>query len=160
MDQIDTAAGLRPGSAAHALRRERTDIVEAIEQCRASLLMPEDGLGISGAVRAALCARIARHNGQEALAAAYDRQLAGAEDAGLVRLAAGDPPESTLPLAAMVRHVDRVAVAPQSSTSDDIEALAAAGLSNPQIVALSELIAFAAFEGRVVAGLQLLGQPS
>lgn len=45
---------------------------------------------------------------------------------------------------------------PSKAARSDIERLEAAGLTNPQIVALSELIAFVNFQTRVAAGLRLL----
>jgi uncharacterized protein YciW len=56
-----------------------------------------------------------------------------------------------------VRHVDLVTVTPREATSDDISRLSKAGLSNAQIVALCELIAFVNFQTRVATGLRLMG---
>ena len=49
-----------------------------------------------------------------------------------------------------------VAIRPGDARADDLALLADAGLTTPQIIALSELLGFLAFEIRVVAGLSLL----
>jgi len=45
---------------------------------------------------------------------------------------------------------------PIQATEQHIRLLEQAGLTNPQIVALSELIAFVNFQTRVAAGLRLM----
>ena len=60
------------------------------------------------------------------------------------------------PLATIARHADLVTLTPSKAEARHIALLAEAGLTNPQIVALSELIAFVNFQTRVAAGLRLL----
>ena len=74
-----------------------------------------------------------------------------------VRVGAGAPPAGAR-LAAVLEHAERVATAPGSATPEHLRALEAAGLSAQAIVALSQLIAFVAYQIRVVAGLRLLAQ--
>jgi uncharacterized protein YciW len=59
-------------------------------------------------------------------------------------------------LNALLCHTDLVAARTEDADSGDIEALKQAGISEADIVRLSELIAFVSYQLRVVAGLRLL----
>lgn len=158
-DLIDRLAGLPPGSELHEIRRERPEFVEGAEDCRQAVLEPKHGFGLSHALRIALAARMARMLGQEQLMATYEAMLQTFDrDPQLLAIASGasSGEASDQFIAAIVRHVDLITVTPRDSSRADIERLAAAGLSNPQIIALSELIAFVNFEARVIAGLTAL----
>ncbi|QUG74283.1 hypothetical protein GKQ23_04375 [Erwinia sp. E602] len=155
-DAIDRAAGLTPEDALYHTRRLRPVFVDGAEQCRQSVLLPQDGLGLSAALRLALARRIAALNDDAALVADFDAQLAQQQpDAALLALAAGETPADAL-LATLARHVDRVTLTPAHAQASDIRLLEQAGLSNPQIVALSELVAFVNFQTRIAAGLRLM----
>lgn len=156
-DIIDRAAGLGMQDPRFATRRLRPEFVEGAEICRASVLEPQSDLGLSKALRAALARRMAAMNGDEALVAHYDALMrdAGA-DISLKALAEGATGLAE-PFGAIARHTDLVTGAPALAAGEDIARLADAGLTNPQIVALSELIAFVNFQVRVVAGLRLMG---
>jgi uncharacterized protein YciW len=159
-DQIDVLSGLQPGSELYNIRRERMDFVEGTEQCRQTVLRPKHGFDLTHAMRAALAARMARLIGHEPLAAVYDDNLkdAGADALLLTIAATGDlPGHADHFIKAIVRHADLVTTTPRDSTRADIEKLETAGLDNPQIVALSELIAFVNYEARVLKGLEVLG---
>lgn len=151
---VDAVLGIDADSALYQVRRERPEFVDGVESCRASVLWPNNDQGIPAGLRVALAQRIALQSGNPAQAAFYQslaqdgQYLAIAHDTSL-----NGQPEWLL---AVVRHSDRVTLQPQSSTQQHLEALSAAGLSEPQIVALAELIAFVNFESRVMAGLQLL----
>ena len=153
-DAIDLALGIRSGSPLHALRRVRPEFVSGADVCRAAVLHPASEHGVSPELRAALAARMARANADAELVGQYDALTSAAFQA----LATGAAPEDLRePEASMARHADLVTKAPASATSGDLERLAAAGLDNPQIVALSELIAFVNYQTRIVHGLRLLG---
>lgn len=159
VDQIDILARLTPGSELYRIRRERPEFVEGAELCREAVLSPASDFGISPATRAALAARMARLIGFEELAKGYDARWASTGSSELLQVIAsgGDLPTGTnLFIAALVRHADLVTAVPRDSTRSDIQRLEAAGLSNPQIVALTELIAFVNFEARVIVGLSVL----
>ena len=149
-DAIDQAAGLADTDPRHALRRLRPEFVDGAEACRASVLTPAEDLGLGADLRAALAHRMALLNKDEKIAAQY------VINPELSDLATGatDVPE---PFATIARHVDMVTENPTAATADHIRKLEAAGLSAPQIVALSELIAYLNFQVRVVAGLRLMG---
>lgn len=155
-DAIDKAAGLTPDDALYHTRRLRPVFVDGAEQCRQSVLLPQDGLGLGAALRLALARRIAALNEDAALVAEFDAQLAQQQpDAAELALAAGETPADAR-LAALARHTDLVTLTPARARESDIRLLEQAGLSSPQIVALSELIAFVNFQSRVAAGLRLM----
>jgi uncharacterized protein YciW len=153
---IDKAAGLSEDSAIFAARRQRPEFVDGTEACRASILSPENDLGLTSDFRAALAARLATAIGQPVLGTLYRDYLSKSPSPVLQAIANGDAASGDPVLVAMVRHADLVTQTPRQSCKQDIEALAAAGLTNPQIVAISELVAFVNYEARVVAGLALL----
>jgi uncharacterized protein YciW len=155
-DAIDRAAGLTPGENLYTLRRRRPEFVDGAEACRAAVLQPCSEHGLGRDLRAALACRMARLNGDSPLTAEYEAVLAElAPSPEILTLSAGwgDLPE---PLGTIARHVDLVTSTPAGAEASDIARLAAVGLSNPQIVALSELIAFVNFQTRVAAGLRLM----
>ena len=57
---------------------------------------------------------------------------------------------------AILAHVDRVTVDPDSARREHIEGLLAVGLSSRAVLALSQLIAYVNFQSRVLAGLSML----
>lgn len=155
-DAIDQAAGLTPQDALYQTRRLRPEFVEGAERCRQSVLTPDDDQGLTADVRLALAQRMAAQNGDAALQRAYQAQLAQRQpSAALLALAEGAQPAETA-LAAMACHADLITQQPIQATEQHIRLLEQAGLSHPQIVALSELIAFVNFQTRVAAGLRLL----
>lgn len=148
-DATDIAAGITPGDPRHALRRLRPEFVAGAEACRLSVLAPRADQGLEPALRAALAHRMAMLNKDPALAAQFPVAP------GQERVADGT--ETAEPLASIIRHVDLITLTPTDASAGDIRRLEAAGLSNPQIVALSELIAYVNFQTRILAGLRLLG---
>lgn len=156
IDAIDKAAGLSPDDALYSARRFRPEFVEGAELCRLSVLQPHNDQQLTAAFRLAVAARIATLNADSALTDEYLTQLqALTPDAELLVLAAGK--ETLQPrLAAIVRHIDLVTVTPSRAEANDMRLLEQAGLNNPQIVALSELIAFVNFQIKVATGLRLM----
>ncbi|GBQ19355.1 hypothetical protein ACLRDC_12160 [Gluconacetobacter sacchari] len=155
-DAIDAAVGLAEDAPLFAHRRARAAFVTGSEACRHAVLAPEDDHGLAPALRLALACRIATLNADTALATAYRTALAEA-DAGADLAALADGASALpAPLRAIARQADLVTTRNQTAARADIAALVKAGLSNPQIVALSELIAFVNYQCRVTAGLRLL----
>jgi uncharacterized protein YciW len=111
-----------------------------------AVIAPDAPGGLSHAQRRALARRIAERNGDPALAAHY---------------APGAAPDADEPRwAAILRHVDLVTQRPKDATQSDIAALRAAGIAEPDIVRLSQVIAFVNYQVRVIAGLRLIGAAS
>ena len=155
-DAIDQAAGLTSEEALYQTRRLRPEFVEGAEACRLSVLTPEDEQGLPADLRLALARRMAVLNSDVPLQRDYQAQLATLNPSeALLALAAGDVVHEE-PLATLARHTDLVTQQPIQATEQHIRLLEQAGLTNPQIVALSELIAFVNFQTRVAAGLRLM----
>jgi len=153
---IGTIAGVPAASRlGHALNA-RIEILRLSEAAHDAVLLPREPGGLSHGLRAALAARMCRHVGDEALTAHYESYLAHSGDLDLALLArpggvCGDPLHD-----AMARHADLLTLSPRESTRQDIAALKAVGVSEADIVRLSELGAFVNYQLRVLAGLRLL----
>jgi len=156
IDAMDKAAGLSPDEALFAARRFRPEFVRGAEECRLSVLQPANDQGLAPNLRVALARRMAALNAYPILMAEYDVQLAQLDPTEqLLALAQGET-DLIEPLATIVRHVDLITLTPKSAEASHIALLEKAGLNNPQIVALSELIAFVNFQTRVASGLRLM----
>lgn len=156
IDAIDKAAGLSPDDALFAARRFRPEFVQGAELCRLSVLHPENDRGLAQDLRLALARRMAGLNADQALIAEYDAQLAALDPSEQLQALAHGQTDLDEPLATIARHVDLITLTPKEAQASHIVLLAQAGLNNPQIVALSELIAFVNFQTRVAAGLRLM----
>lgn len=150
-DALDRAGGLADGGAVYDLRALRPEFLNGAEDCRAAVLTPENDLGLSPALRAAIARRVALTADNERLLAEYPMP----EDEALATLSRGEMPEESR-LAATAVHADMIAANPGASTRESLDALLEAGLTVPQVIALSELLAFVCFQIRVAHGLHLL----
>lgn len=152
-DVIDRAAGLAPGAPVFDVRALRPEFVRGAEACRATVLEPVDDLGLDRALRAAIARRVARTANKQALLAEYPVP----EDPPLRALAeSGELVDERL--AAIAGHADMIASEPGRASEVDLHRLLEVGLTVPQIIALSELLAFVCFQIRVVHGLSLLSR--
>jgi uncharacterized protein YciW len=156
IDDMDRLVGLTPEDALFKARRFRPEFVDGTEICRASVLHPANDQGLGADLRLALALRMARLNAHKTLAADYRAQLLALEPTLQIIALADGATDLEEPLATIARHVDLITLEPIKAAASDIARLAAAGLSNPQIVALSELIAFVNFQVRVATGLSLM----
>ncbi|RVG03269.1 hypothetical protein CN230_29965 [Sinorhizobium meliloti] len=156
IDAIDKAAGLAPDDPLFSARRFRPDFVQGAELCRLSVLYPADDRGFAPALRVAIGRRMAALNADQTLIVDYDAQLADLDPTEQLLALAQGSTDLDEPLATIARHVDLITLTPIKAEARDIALLAEAGLNNPQIVALSELIAFVNFQTRVATGLRLM----
>jgi uncharacterized protein YciW len=157
-ERLIEAAGVAPAAAMAAALEGRADILSMTDRSRESVLRPAAPGGLSHALRAALAVRICRLSGEEALADLYAADLAAADPAPEISALAAPGAAPADPwTAALVAHADAATTAPRDATAADIDRLRAAGVSEPDIVRLSQLVAFLAYEARVVAGLRLMG---
>ncbi|TIS98669.1 MAG: hypothetical protein E5W72_05960 [Mesorhizobium sp.] len=156
IDAMDKAAGISPDDALFAARRFRPEFVQGAEECRLSVLQPANDQGLARNLRVALARRMAALNADPVLMAEYDVQLVQLDPTEQLRALARGETDLEEPLATIVRHVDLITLTPKKAQASHIALLAQAGLNNPQIVALSELIAFVNFQTRVATGLRLL----
>lgn len=156
------AAGIGAGHGLAEMLAGREDIFTMTQQAHDAALTPDDPGGLSHGLRAALAARMARANGAEGLAEHY-AGLAEEADGGLDEARAANPAfdggEANW-LSAIVRHTDLVTRDTKAVVADDIAALMAAGVTEDDIVRLSELVAFVSYQARVAVGLKLMGDLS
>ncbi|MGV9665690.1 hypothetical protein ACWDUL_12115 [Nocardia niigatensis] len=142
-DVIDVVLGARAESV-RAVRATRPEVIEHSQGVLDALL---DGPATASVGRERLIA-----------AAVAVAELAGAPELAAYYAALGTTPAQGDPvLAAILRHAARVTSAPASLARADIEALAAAGLSERDIVTVAQLIGFVHFQVRLLAGLRLIG---
>ncbi|OQM74630.1 CMD domain-containing protein [Manganibacter manganicus] len=156
IDAMDKAAGLSPDDALFKARRFRPEFVNGAEECRLSVLRPANDQGLSADLRLALAYRMAVLNADVALTEEYGSQLARLGPTGQLSALAQGKTDLDEPLATIARHVDLITLTPDKAEARHIALLAEAGLNNPRIVALSELIAFVNFQTRIATGLRLL----
>lgn len=150
-------AGIEPGSELGAVVAKRADIFELTQETHDAALRPAEPGGLSHGFRAAIACRIARLNRDAAFTEYFDEALDLAQPTEVERRAsdlgfAGSDERTR----ALIRHADLLAANPKNASGSDIEALVRAGVSEPDIVRLSELVAFLSYEIRVVAGLRLM----
>ncbi len=148
-DLLAAIIGAPAGSPVDRIRRDRPDIVRHSQGSHDVLLSPQDPGGVSPAERALIAWRVADLSGHQALAAHY-RAMLDQRDTAL----AGAAPDARL--ATILEHVERLTAAPGTATKAHIDALLANGLTERDIVAISQLIAFVAYQVRAAAGLALL----
>lgn len=156
IDAIDQAVGLSSEDRLWRTRRQRPEFVNGAEQCLQSVLAPQDDQGLTADLRVALALRIAILNNDSALQQDYQAQWVQYSPSQALQDLANGSHTLAEPLATLARHTDLVTQYPAQATEHNIRLLEQAGLSNGQIVALSELIAFVNFQTRIVAGLRLL----
>jgi len=146
-----SAAGITAGSATGAAAGSRSNIIEATQAAEDAVLTPKDAGAFPHALRAALAARIANEAGEHDLA---ERYLAGAGDMAALADPSHDGEDEGLAL--VVAFADKAANHTREILAEDISKLQAAGVEDADIVRLCELVAFVAYQLRVVAGLRLM----
>ncbi len=137
-DLLDSLLGPRVA----ALRAARPDFVRYTQGSHDVMVTPAHPEGLTAAERALAARRTAELSGHQPLAAHY---------AALPYTPGGRD-------AAILRHAELLATRPADATPADIAALARAGLSPTEIVTLSQVVAFVAYQVRVAAGLALLAE--
>ena len=151
------AAGIAADHPLAAVLAGRSDVMQLTQASHDAALKPEPPGGLSHAERAALACRMARLNDEEMLARHYEAMIP--ESGGMQAIADpafdGADDERTR---AIIRHTDLVTVDPKRAAEADIAALKSAGILEPDIVRLSELIAFVGYQVRVVKGLRLMAE--
>lgn len=143
-----------PAGAAIDFRR---DILLMTQTAEDAVLRPSDPGCWPHTLRAALACRIARLNACPTLAARY---LAMIDRPDYENVADPDATDQPADLRPCLAFTDRVATRPRDISAEDIEILKAARVSDADIVRLSELNAFLAYQIRLVAGLSLLAEAS
>lgn len=146
-----SAAGVTPGGATAAATETRANIIEATQAAEDAVLTPKDPGAFPHPLRAALAARVAALGGEPALAERYAARAGGSA-------ALADPAQDGTDqgLSHLMAFVDKVANDTRNIDAQDIAGLQTAGVSDADIVRLCELVAFLAYQLRVVAGLRLM----
>jgi uncharacterized protein YciW len=146
LDVIDRAAGLAPGDPLHAARRFRAKVVEATQASHDALL-EQPVAGLSTADRLRVAAHVCTIAGATSLAQHYQARLGDTADR--------DTPPSPA-LAAMLHFAAALTTDPRLGDRAALAPLRRAGLGDPAIVALAQLVAYLSYQLRVVAGLKAM----
>ncbi|MGE8319895.1 MAG: CMD domain protein [Comamonas sp.] len=154
-DLIDRIAGLAPGSTTYTVRHQRDKVAAATQGSYEALFAP-DLQGLSLQERLAVALHACALTPAPELAAHYRERLqaTGADAALLASAESGQAAEPRL--AAMLEFTRKLISKPVEGDQAAIQALPAAGLSTPAVVALSQLIAFLSYQVRLVAGLKAM----
>ena len=157
-DIVDQLAALPPGGSLHNLRRQREKVADATQGSYEHLFDPGlEDISLDERLLVALYA--CRLAGAPALAAHYRARLdTHAVPAQQLAVADSGTPEQLPPgrLQAMLAFTRALTERPVEGDQAALHTLPAAGISTPAVVALSQLIAFIAYQIRVVAGLKAL----
>jgi uncharacterized peroxidase-related enzyme len=147
-DVIDRAAGLKPGDRLFAARRFRETAIAHTQASHDALLHePVAGWPLHHRLQVAIA--VCEAAGADSLATHY-RALLDQADAG----------KTSAPVAAAVIDWARwLTTHPHRNGRATIDALRDAGLGDSAIVALAQLVAFIAYQLRVVAGLKAIALP-
>ena len=153
---IPNQAGLTPDSALSGAVSTRGNIISMTQVAEEAVLRPKQIGAFPHDLRAALAARVARLAGDEALATYYVADAGHCEALSVP----GEPSKQHGEMAAVLSFVDKVANQTSEVAAEDISALKQAGVADADIVRLCELVAFLAFQIRVISGLRLMNGKS
>ncbi|MFC6013561.1 hypothetical protein [Nocardia lasii] len=151
-DVIDLALGVEIAAAVAPIRQRRPEVVAHTQGVHDALFDGPAGRAFGRQRLAAIAAHVAALGEAKTLAAYYTEL---AEGAGTESDSAGDGK-----LAAALRHAVRLTEAPATSTHAHLEVLLAAGLSETDIVTVTQLVGFVNYQVRLLAGLALIGARS
>src|SRR5690606_8528268 len=122
---------------------------------------PEQEAGVSRVERGLIALRVAILDESTPLIEHYRAYLvqqgAPAEIVAAAENATLDAPLSPR-LIALLEHVDRLTREPEVATPEHLALLKEQGLTDANLVTISQLIAFLSFQVRVIVGLQLLAE--
>ncbi len=169
-DVIDRLAGIAPDGPVARLRAARPGLTGASQSNHETLLEVSRPIGLSPRERGLAGFRAVVHSGDVAARTWYrDRLVAIAHPSGdrmshdrldhLVEAYPGGSGWLEPRDRAILRHTDLLTGYPAQATRSDIEALRDGGLDSREIVTLSQLVAFVAFQLRVVALFRALDEP-
>ena len=185
-DVIDTLVGIAPGSKLDAIRANRSEARKHAQASYTSLFEPRDMAGVTADERHALAAFVAGLHGEPRTEAFYAAKLPAAlRSAVATEVAAGRSkgPYGRFPkgplsvedapgpswkvsdagrqalgarLPAAFEHTHMLVFHPRDAAAPALQALLDAGWSTTDIVTISQLVSFLAYQIRVVAGLSTL----
>ena len=185
-DVIDTLVGIAPGSKLDAIRANRSEARKHAQASYTSLFEPRDMAGVTADERHALAAFVAGLHGEPRTEAFYAAKLPAAlrsaiapdvaagrskgpygrfpkgplsvEDAPGPSWKVSDAGRQALGarLPAAFEHTHMLVFHPRDAAAPALQALLDAGWSTTDIVTISQLVSFLAYQIRVVAGLSTL----
>jgi CMD domain protein len=161
LDLLNDLVGMAEESPLAKLRAQRAEIAAHIQGSYDALMEPVEEAGVSRAERGLIALRVAYLDDSAPLIAHYRTYVAQQQVepdliAAVERMTLAAPISPRL--MALLAHVDRLTNAPHSATPAHIAELKRHGLSDANIVTISQLIAFVSFQVRTIVGLQLLGE--
>ena len=159
-DLLDALVGIAADSSVAALRQQRAEIASFIQGSYNALLEPENEAGLGRVERGLMALRVAILEQSAPLIAHYRTYLneQGAPAATVTAVETGNMATLAPRVQALIAHVDRLTLEPRVATPAHLTELKAHGLTDANIVSLSQLIAFVSFQVRAIVGLQLLGE--
>lgn len=141
------------GDALLSALEARHTIFSMTQQAEDAVLRPADKGAWPLTLRVALAARIAAVNSLPDLAQHYCEM----EDLAQYRdITSPDNDGHSLGLSHVIAYMDAVAISPSDTQVDDVRALQQAGVTDADIVRLTELNAFMAYQVRLVSALALM----
>jgi uncharacterized protein YciW len=158
-DVINELAGVDAGSRLGKLRADRSETFGFAQGSFLALLEPDDPAGVSRLERESIALRVATLERSQALIDFHtDRLLAhgidGSYIASIVDFAGGFDGDDRL--RAILKHVDLLTCSSRNGSRGAIVNLKAAGLTDRDIVTVSQLIAYLSYEIRLIATLRAL----
>ena len=189
-DVIDTLVGIAPGSKMDALRANRSEARKHAQASYAALFEPREWSGVTRDERFAVASFVAGLHGEPQTSAFYASKLSPALRAAVAEevaaaktqgpygsypkgpLSAEDMPGPTYRvsapgcrdlgarLTAAFEHTHMLVFHPRDANAGSLQALIDAGWTTTDIVTLSQLVSFLAYQIRVVAGLRVLASCS
>ncbi|MDP2329240.1 MAG: CMD domain protein [Reyranella sp.] len=187
-DVIDALVGIAPGSKLDAIRAQRSEARKHAQASYLGLFEPGDPGGVTAEERLAVASFVAGLHGEPQTDAFYSSKLAAALRATItaeVAVARTKGPYGRFPkgplsvedapgpiyrvaeagraalgkrLVAAFEHTHMLVFHPRDAAPPSLQALLDAGWSTTDIVTLSQLVAFLAYQIRVVAGLSTLAR--
>lgn len=158
MEALDTTAlrfvDLQEAGPVRDALHARADILRMTQQAEEAVLRPRDPGGWSHDLRAALAARIAEQHELADLVLYYKQRVS---DGALLPICSPDYDGSDHGLTDVLGFMDRVSREPREVVAADVDQLTGRGVSDADVVRLTELNAFMAYQLRLIAGLTLLG---
>ena len=185
-DVIDTLVGITPGSKLDAIRAQRSEARKHAQASYTSLFEPKDRGSVTAEERHAIAAFVAGLHGEPKTSAFYAAKLSAALGAAVAAevaaakskgpyghfpkgpLSSEDAPGPTWKvseagrkalgarLASACEHTHMLVFHPRDASAPSLQALLDAGWSTTDVVTVSQLVSFLAYQIRVVAGLSTL----
>jgi alkylhydroperoxidase domain protein/CMD domain protein len=159
-DVINALLGIDAGAPLAQLRLRRPEATGHMQRSYDALFVNPTDTGVSLAERFAIALRVAALHAEKPIVDHYAkllREAKGGSEALVADAQQGPSAAGLSPrLRAMLTHADLLVIRPGAARPEDLRALEAAGLSTPEIVTLSQVVAFVSFHIRVFVTLTLL----